>query len=64
MLGPGRVRGDRAALELDVAPDLAASLNGALVAAGVAVHELRWHEPDLERVFFELTGGGPRCGLT
>ncbi len=59
ILGPEAVRGDRAALELDVAPDRAASLNGALVAAGVAVHDLHWHEPDLERVFFELTGGAP-----
>ena len=55
LVGPGAVRRDRDALEVDVAPDLAPAVTRALVSAEVAVHELRWHEPDLERVFFELT---------
>lgn len=33
----------------------AAAVNRALVAAGIAVSELRRHQPDLEEVFFELT---------
>ncbi|MDV3222353.1 ABC transporter ATP-binding protein [Intrasporangium sp.] len=47
------VAGD--ALEVAVPTDLAPTINRALVADGVAVHELRWHEPDLERVFLDLT---------
>jgi ABC-2 type transport system ATP-binding protein len=58
LLGPDAVRADGTALDLAVDPDLAASINRALIAEGIAVHEVVWQEPDLERVFFELTRGG------
>ena len=57
MLGPDAVQVTESALHLAVEPDMAAAINRALVAEGIAVHELRWHEPDLERAFFELTEG-------
>ena len=57
LLGPEAVRVDDAALHLTVERDMAPDVNRALVAEGIAVHELSWHEPDLERVFFELTRG-------
>jgi ABC-2 type transport system ATP-binding protein len=57
LLGADRVRVDGGALELAAPPDQAAWLNAELVAAGVAVSELRAHERELEQVFFELTGG-------
>jgi ABC-2 type transport system ATP-binding protein len=38
---------------------MAASINRALVAEGIAVHEMRWQQPDLEQVFIELTGATP-----
>ncbi|MFB4315962.1 ABC transporter ATP-binding protein [Actinomadura sp. 21ATH] len=44
-------------LHLAVDAGMAAAVNRALVTGGVAVSELRWHVPDLEEVFFELTGG-------
>jgi ABC-2 type transport system ATP-binding protein len=57
MLGPDAVRVDDSALDLAVEPGMAPAINRALVAEGIAVHELRWHAPDLERVFLELTEG-------
>ncbi|MBO0814450.1 MAG: ATP-binding cassette domain-containing protein [Actinobacteria bacterium] len=57
LLGPEAVRVDGSALQLTVERDVAPAINRALVAEGIAVHELGWHEPDLERVFFELTKG-------
>jgi ABC-2 type transport system ATP-binding protein len=59
ILGQDAVRIDQAALQLAVEPAMAASINRALVAEGIAVHELRWHQPDLETAFFELTEGAP-----
>ncbi len=44
------------AIDLDVDTDQAARINAGLVGAGIAVSELRWHEPDLEQTFLELTG--------
>ena len=57
LVGADRVRrtGDR--LDLEVGESEAARINTDLVHAGVSVSELSWHEPDLEQVFFELTGG-------
>lgn len=60
MLGPDTVRMEEDALAIAVEPGKAAAVNQALVADGIAVHELRWHQPDLEEVFFELTQGEPR----
>jgi ABC-2 type transport system ATP-binding protein len=60
MLGPEVVRVDDSALDLAVEPGMAPAINRALVAEGIAVHELRWREPDLERVFLELTEGGAK----
>jgi ABC-2 type transport system ATP-binding protein len=57
LLGADAVRVDDSALDLTVERDMAPAINRALVAEGIAVHELSWHEPDLERVFFELTEG-------
>ncbi|RZQ60539.1 ABC transporter ATP-binding protein [Amycolatopsis suaedae] len=57
LLGAARVRRQRRGLELTVEPEKAAWVNGELVAAGLAVSELRYRERDLEQVFFELTGG-------
>ncbi|WP_418190836.1 AAA family ATPase [Amycolatopsis albispora] len=58
LLGQARVEVRDGALELGVEPEKAAWLNGELVAAGLAVSELRVAERDLEQVFFELTEGG------
>jgi hypothetical protein len=60
MLGPGVVRIDDSALDLAVEPGMAPAINRALVAEGIAVHELKWQAPDLERVFLELTEGGAK----
>ena len=57
MLGADLVRVDEAALDLTVSPGMAANINRALVAEGIAVRELFWREPGLESVFFELTKG-------
>jgi ABC-2 type transport system ATP-binding protein len=58
----GRLLGDRAAvavrdgaLYLDAPAERAAEINRGLVEAGIEVRELRWSEPALEAVFFELT---------
>jgi ABC-2 type transport system ATP-binding protein len=58
----GRLLGDRVAvavrdgaLYLDAPAERAAEINRGLVEAGVEVRELRWSEPALEAVFFELT---------
>ncbi|MFG1640136.1 ABC transporter ATP-binding protein [Amycolatopsis sp. NPDC049252] len=59
LLGADRVHADGAALELDVDPGEAGRINAGLVAAGLDVTELRWHEPDLEQTFLSLTGGTP-----
>ena len=59
LFGADRVRADGEASELDVEPGQAARVNAQLVAAGLDVSELRWHEPDLEQTFLALTGGTP-----
>jgi ABC-2 type transport system ATP-binding protein len=59
LLGADRVHVDGAALELDVDPGEAGRINAGLIAAGLDVTELRWHEPDLEQTFLALTGGTP-----
>jgi ABC-2 type transport system ATP-binding protein len=56
MIGSDRVRGAGDTLQLDVARTDAAKINAELVAAGVSVSELRWQAPDLEHIFFQLTG--------
>ena len=56
MVGSDRVRPDGHSLQIDVARSDAAKINAELVAAGVAVSELRWQAPDLENIFFQLTG--------
>jgi ABC-2 type transport system ATP-binding protein len=55
LLGPDRVRVSDGGLDLDVAAEKAAWVNGELVDAGVAVSELRVRERTLEEVFLELT---------
>jgi ABC-2 type transport system ATP-binding protein len=62
LLGADRVQVDGDALELTVELGEAARINSSLVSAGVAVSELRTHEPDLERAFLELTGGISHVG--
>ncbi len=57
ILGADAVRRHEAGLDVAVEADMAPAINRALVAAGIAVRELRWHEPDLEEVFLELTEG-------
>jgi ABC-2 type transport system ATP-binding protein len=57
LLGPDRVTVGDGGLELAVAADRAAWINGELVDGGMAVSELRRRERDLEAVFLELTGG-------
>jgi ABC-2 type transport system ATP-binding protein len=57
MIGDDRVRSTDTALDLEVEPGQSARINAELVGAGVSVSELRWHEPDLEQAFLELTGG-------
>ncbi|SFB44444.1 ABC-2 type transport system ATP-binding protein [Amycolatopsis marina] len=56
-LGADRVRRDGRAIDLDVDESDASRINSELVHAGLAVSELRWHRPDLEQTFLELTGG-------
>jgi len=62
LLGDDRVQTDGTVLDLDVAAADAARINTELVRAGASVSELRWREPDLEEVFFELTGGDKHAG--
>ncbi|MDQ4008618.1 MAG: hypothetical protein M3211_11030, partial [Actinomycetota bacterium] len=57
MVGADRVRAVDGVLDVCVDRAEAARVNAGLVAADVAVSELRWHEPDLEQIFLELTGG-------
>jgi ABC-2 type transport system ATP-binding protein len=57
LVGADRVRRTCDCLDLEVGESEAARINTDLVHAGVSVSELSWHEPDLEQVFFELTGG-------
>jgi ABC-2 type transport system ATP-binding protein len=57
LAGVDRVAVSDGLLEVDVPRDRAGQVNAALVAAGVEVSELRWAEPDLESLFFTLTGG-------
>jgi ABC-2 type transport system ATP-binding protein len=56
LIGAERVHVDGAAIDVDVDATRAAWVNAELVGAGIAVRELRWHEPDLEQTFLELTG--------
>jgi ABC-2 type transport system ATP-binding protein len=60
MLGPDAVRIDDGALRITAEADMAPAVNRALVAEGIAVHELRWLQPDLQEVFLELTQGARR----
>jgi ABC-2 type transport system ATP-binding protein len=57
ILGAAAVRVGPAGLDVAAEADMAPVINRALVAEGIAVHELRWQQPDLERVFLELTEG-------
>jgi ABC-2 type transport system ATP-binding protein len=57
LIGDARVRATGRVLDLATDPDQSARINAELVGAGIAVSELRWHEPDLEQAFLELTGG-------
>ncbi|MET0235286.1 MAG: ABC transporter ATP-binding protein [Kibdelosporangium sp.] len=57
MIGDANVRAGDAAFDLEVDPGQSARINAGLVGAGLSVSELRWHEPDLEQTFLELTGG-------
>ena len=59
LLGPEAVHTVDRDLHLTVDAERASDVNRALVAEGIAVSELRWHEPDLEEIFIELTGGAP-----
>jgi ABC-2 type transport system ATP-binding protein len=59
LLGAGSVESDGDGLRLRVERSMTASITRALVAEGIAVHEMRWQEPNLERVFFDLTGETP-----
>ncbi|MGH3432814.1 MAG: ABC transporter ATP-binding protein [Thermocrispum sp.] len=56
LIGAERVRVDGSVIDLDVDATQAARVNAELVGAGIAVSELRWHEPDLEHSFLQLTG--------
>ncbi|ONI74648.1 ABC transporter ATP-binding protein [Actinosynnema sp. ALI-1.44] len=58
LLGEAHVAVDDRVFDLEVEPGRAAEINSELVGAGLAVSEVRWREPDLERAFLELTGGG------
>ena len=60
LLGADAVRVVDGGLDLAVTPRRAAEVNAALVAAGIAVSELRPDERSLEQAFFELTGGTGR----
>jgi ABC-2 type transport system ATP-binding protein len=60
LVGAQAVRIHDTALDLAVEPGMAPAINRALVAEGIAVHELRWQQADLERVFLELTEGADR----
>ena len=60
LLGADAVGVSGGGLDRAVAPDRAAEVNAALVAAGIAVSELRAEERSLEQAFFELTGGTGR----
>lgn len=55
--GTLRVVADGEVIDLDVDRGQAARINAEFVAAGMAVSELRWCEPDLEQTFLQLTGG-------
>jgi ABC-2 type transport system ATP-binding protein len=55
LVGPDRVRIGDGGLDLAVEPAKASWINGELVAAGIAVSELRARERTLEDVFLELT---------
>jgi ABC-2 type transport system ATP-binding protein len=57
ILGANAVRVGPAGLDVAAEAGMAPVINRALVAEGIAVHELRWQQPDLERVFLELTEG-------
>jgi ABC-2 type transport system ATP-binding protein len=56
LLGDSAVAVTDGGLDVTVPPDRAATVNAELVAAGIAVSELRSSERSLEQVFFELTG--------
>jgi ABC-2 type transport system ATP-binding protein len=56
MVGSDRIQRAGDALQVDVVRTDASKINAELVSAGVSVSELHWQAPDLEQVFFELTG--------
>src|SRR5690606_36726949 len=56
LLGASAVTVHDGTLVLRAAPEQAASINTALVTAGVAVSRLTAGERDLEELFFALTG--------
>lgn len=60
ILGAAAVRSNGSSLQLSVDRSLASMINRTLVSDGIEVHQLHWNEPDLERIFFELTSAGGR----
>lgn len=56
LVGADAVHANGSAFDVQVAPGEAGRINTELVSAGVSVHELRWHEPELEQNFLELIG--------
>ncbi len=57
LVGADHVHATDEGFDLDVDTADAARVNAHLVGAGIEVSQLRWHEPDLERTFLQLTGG-------
>jgi ABC-2 type transport system ATP-binding protein len=55
LLGPAKVTVRDEELRLDAGPEHAASINRALVGAGIEVHELRRDERSLEEVFLAMS---------
>ena len=55
--GPDTVQRDGETLLLAVDEKAAPAVNRTLVTGGIAVSELGWHQPDLEEIFLDLTGG-------
>lgn len=62
LVGSDAVHLREAGLDVAVTAEMAPAINRALVAEGIAVHELRWYQPDLETAFLRLTEGGRDVG--
>jgi ABC-2 type transport system ATP-binding protein len=62
LVGAAAVHATDTVFDVQVAPGEAGRINTELVSAGVSVHELRWHEPDLEQNFLELIGADNHAG--